>query len=924
MDRHGTKSVFRALKLSGSRAAKKLRALCPRLSRQATLASLLGFLGISAVLANQIPTGSFNATAFVIKTYAGGSTRFETRYNSPVTATSSIAVPQTPLNSDGGITAAQISPTIAPTTDSVGFEVIAEGCDPAVRCNNRGTVEIVFRRQVKDPVLHISGLGGNSRGDVFFHTALVMTSFVGQAQPTFTVQSGSLTASGTEIRSTNINGQTQCSAGAGCGSVKINGLVSSVTFQMDLIMGGSGRISRGSADTFNMTVSIDEDYGDLPASYEQGTAAVNLVGGVFMGSGVTPDNVNTSNDGTIAVSPIASVNADGDTDDGVSIDPIVFLNQQISIDIPVQSGGNTASLYAWIDWNRDGVFSNTLAERIVTNVTDGGNRDADGVVNGSIRAEFDVPATASIGRTYGRFRYEEIAGQSRLPNGISVVGETEDISFEVSNAVTEDLELTLQSPASTFAGAGTSIEQTYTLVNNSNNGASTTNVQVQLTPDPAFSFGSASPSVGSYNSSTNIWTIPSIFAGTSRDLTITWITNATVGQTFTTTAEIIASDSPDADSTPNNGVTTEDDYVSQNITVVASNSTPPPPLTCSTTPTILDWDNYTWTNGQTSNSYNVPSLGNVAVTLTPPAGGNTLVETNTLNTGGLSPVETGLYIEHDFTTKTAQSVTNILFPQVIGGTQFTIFDVDRQGTTSGWEDRITVLGFNGASVVSPILSDGVANAISGNSAIGTATAANQTDQGDATVTFDQPIDRIRITYGSGPGAPSNPVNQAVTIHDLIICTSSVVSGPVIGLTKVSGILADPINGTNQPLAIPGALIEYTIAVNNSGTGSTDADSVIITDNIPAETKLCLTDLGGSGPVQFLDGSPSSGLTYTYTSLTDSSDDLAFSNDNGVTFSYSPVQDADGCDAAITNFRLNPSGAFAVSSQLTLKARFRLK
>jgi hypothetical protein len=65
----------------------------------------------------------------------------------------------------------------------------------------------------------------------------------------------------------------------------------------------------------------------------------------------------------------------------------------------------------------------------------------------------------------------------------------------------------------------------------------------------------------------------------------------------------------------------------------------------------------------------------------------------------------------------------------------------------------------------------------------------------------------------------------------------------------------------------------------------------------------------AGPVQFNDGSPSSGLSYTFTALGDPGDDVAFSNDSGVTYTYTPAPDANGVDTAVTNIRINPKNAF---------------
>jgi uncharacterized repeat protein (TIGR01451 family) len=53
----------------------------------------------------------------------------------------------------------------------------------------------------------------------------------------------------------------------------------------------------------------------------------------------------------------------------------------------------------------------------------------------------------------------------------------------------------------------------------------------------------------------------------------------------------------------------------------------------------------------------------------------------------------------------------------------------------------------------------------------------------------------------------------------------------LGVVKSSTVVSDPINGTTNPKAIPGATVRYTITVTNSG--SADADNVVVVDQIPA-------------------------------------------------------------------------------------------
>ncbi|MBF8291774.1 MAG: hypothetical protein HW392_601 [Steroidobacteraceae bacterium] len=51
--------------------------------------------------------------------------------------------------------------------------------------------------------------------------------------------------------------------------------------------------------------------------------------------------------------------------------------------------------------------------------------------------------------------------------------------------------------------------------------------------------------------------------------------------------------------------------------------------------------------------------------------------------------------------------------------------------------------------------------------------------------------------------------------------------------KSQTVISDPFNGGVNPKAIPGAVIEYCVDINN--TGATQADAIVMTDAIPANT-----------------------------------------------------------------------------------------
>ena len=143
----------------------------------------------------------------------------------------------------------------------------------------------------------------------------------------------------------------------------------------------------------------------------------------------------------------------------------------------------------------------------------------------------------------------------------------------------------------------------------------------------------------------------------------------------------------------------------------------------------------------------------------------------------------------------------------------------------------------------------------------------------------------------------------------------VAGAPNLTHQKTVTVISDPLNGTTQPKSIPGAIERYAVRLTNTGPATVDGNSLSISDAIPANTALYVLDQGtaGSGPVAFVNGTPASGVTWTYTALNSTSDDLEFSNDGGTTWTYTPTPNANGCDPAVTHIRLRPDGTMAASS-----------
>lgn len=152
-----------------------------------------------------------------------------------------------------------------------------------------------------------------------------------------------------------------------------------------------------------------------------------------------------------------------------------------------------------------------------------------------------------------------------------------------------------------------------------------------------------------------------------------------------------------------------------------------------------------------------------------------------------------------------------------------------------------------------------------------------------------------------------------------------VNGPPLTIVKFATVYSDPVNATTNPKAIPGALVTYQIIVTSPTGTQVDTNSVVVTDPIPVNTVLFVNDLpdqSGTAPVLFIPGT--SNLTFTYVNLANLSDDVAFSNNGGTTWTYVPTPDANGVDAAVNAIRLNPKDAFAPGTSVTVGFRVQIK
>lgn len=127
----------------------------------------------------------------------------------------------------------------------------------------------------------------------------------------------------------------------------------------------------------------------------------------------------------------------------------------------------------------------------------------------------------------------------------------------------------------------------------------------------------------------------------------------------------------------------------------------------------------------------------------------------------------------------------------------------------------------------------------------------------------------------------------------------------LGVTKVRTSTDD---GRGGEFKIPEAIVSYLITVTNTGNAPPNLGSVLVTEELPAELDLVVSDFAGpgTGPIVFADGSPPTGTTCTFVSFASTSDCFAFSQD-GVNFSYVPSDSGDGTDPNVRFVRVQPAG-----------------
>lgn len=183
---------------------------------------------------------------------------------------------------------------------------------------------------------------------------------------------------------------------------------------------------------------------------------------------------------------------------------------------------------------------------------------------------------------------------------------------------------------------------------------------------------------------------------------------------------------------------------------------------------------------------------------------------------------------------------------------------------------------------------------------------------------DSLVNTVTIATG-GNVVDSNTANNTATDTDL--------GKALLQVTKTSSLVSDPVNGTTNPKAIPGAVVDYTITVTNTRSGSVDADTTFVVDALPAGITFFNGDANGAAPgtnaVNFSDSG--STLTFTYPG------DVKYATGSTLPTSFAACTytPAAGYDPLVRYICFNPKGTFVGATSpsttgFTLQFRSRVE
>lgn len=402
-------------------------------------ALLVATCGLQAQ-ANQLPTASSGGTAaadtVVTKTYPSALTY-------TLTLSGGNSAPfrfdgQEGLNDSGNAVSAYYSPGIAVGAANSATRVRVYGPCAVPSgggvCTNRGTVTITFSQPVTNAVLHVAGFGGESNN--LDHSPIFRLTSPASGVTLSSVGSPSnMNITTTSFTSGPLNGESNCNAagtGAGCGSIRVNGTVTTLVFAVDLRAQGSLDSSR--YDTIGITATVDEDFSDAPTtSFNTAQAPSHIVGNLRLGAALDADHVGVTNSITSPFPVAANADNNGGNGDGVDEDAIgtfpalTSASTGYSLTVPISGASKAGIVCGWIDFDRSNAF--VVGERACTSFASGAT---------SVVLSWTGLSGLTPGQNYVRLRAGYTTSQIQTADGRGYAdsGEVEDYRLTISVPLT--------------------------------------------------------------------------------------------------------------------------------------------------------------------------------------------------------------------------------------------------------------------------------------------------------------------------------------------------------------------------------------------------------------------------------------------------------------------------------------------------------
>ncbi|MHA7877095.1 hypothetical protein [Roseivivax sp.] len=292
---------------------------------------------------------------------------------------------------------------------------------------------------------------------------------------------------------------------------------------------------------------------------------------------------------------------------------------------------------------------------------------------------------------------------------------------------------------------------------------------------------------------------------------------------------------------------------------------------------LLDWSGAGWKSGARSASLPAerragPEAGPADAVGLDLSGATSRIrpgypEASSEFTGGRGAGTDSLALLMDFANNSEALTLRFDFPRAVEGLSFAIFDIDYlpyrtsrgRVTQRGFRDGVEITGWTaeGAAVTpqlsSPHIPPGARSASGASIYLGSPltdrqavgyerNAAPADDMGNLEVRFAQPVAALSLRYTNGLYPPSsNPQAQAIALSDLSYCAPL---GAELSVSKSQRVISEdgaacatlpaddsPAPGAPGGAAIPGACIEYRIAVTNEGDAP--ARQIALSDRLDA-------------------------------------------------------------------------------------------